>query len=842
MRLFQVTHLILGCLLVFNLHAIEPKIAIAGKTLSSVIVLQKDGSLVGWGDNANGLLLRQEPSKRNMPVTLDIDGVQDIFLNSSTFLPAYLQKQDGSIWYWGNSSYFNPKNLFPKSNTSYIPQPAKQLNQANIKKVALNYYSIFILTDKNELWLSSNNDIFYPDVFEMQTEGLVLIDTQVADMAVSNNHALIIKTDDSVWSLGHNVNGQLGTGDTNLYNKPQSLNLSNVKQVIATESNLNSYDEDYYSLALKHDGTVWAWGFAPYIGIGATQLDSQPTPVQVNIGNVKSLSATAGHTLALKHDGTVWAWGDNTSGQIGDGISTALSSQNLSIQLVGLPLREDIENARQSVMTDQIAAGKLFTRPVQVDIDDVTAIAAGEGFSVAVKNDDSIWTWGDNKFGMLGDGTQLSRSTPKSISSNTLYMPEGFIGNDIEEFVSLLNTHDEEVNATCSIYYEDGTKFSFPLTLPPKQRSSFSVKEKGVPFYRPFAMVIESDKKITAAFAHYATGNIALGDNFTSITSKKWATAQGFYNHEDKIRSYLVGFNPNDEAVNVNLRITGSTVAFPRDIELKVAANSRFSVKLQDHLNTSIPEQSIGALVSASKDIVVGMSHYDDFLNEGTFTIAHPSWGENTGRVAEGWLSDTGFEVVDLINPNDTRVSVNFSAYPSETQSSSFLTVGLEPFSQYAVVLNDFLPKHKPQHISWREESGLPVVADFSHYDLSGLNGVNFTHQAYTHWEFAEGFRFDNVLEFLLISRGHPNGETNIKVSVYYFDGQANAEFNVVIPEGEMKTALALHEDDRIRSNPSHGIAYGFTLDASEPVIPYFTHYDFNLGGAFALSGTGWNP
>ncbi|WP_353572922.1 hypothetical protein [Candidatus Albibeggiatoa sp. nov. BB20] len=831
MRLLQGLHLILGCLLIFNVTAVEPQIAIAGKTTSIVMILQQDGSLISWGESSAGQLLRETTYQKyvgdiNVPILLDIQDVEELLL--STEYPAtFVRKTDGTIWYWGEPApQFTPSPIFPLFDYTkrHIPVLANPLPQGDIKKVIYSSSAGFILTDKNELWISSHNALFYPDIISeasKQANGLVLLTKNVADFSVSFEYVLIVKTDGTVWSLGKNTNGQLGTGDKIAYNIPQKINLSNVKQVVAStgqrfESFFQPDISDNYSLALKNDGTVWAWGSSPYLGIGAAEINDQLTPVQVDIEDVKTLSVFFKHVLALKNDGTVWAWGNNDNGQLGIGTSNSVDEDDFLSQFV--------------------------TKPIQVLIDDVAAIATGYDFSVAVKNDNSIWTWGNNKRGMLADGTMISHDTPQSIVKNTLYMPEGFIGDNIEEFVALLNTHEEPVDATCSIYYEDGTGFSFPLKLLPEQRSSFSLKDKGVQFYRPFAMVIEPSKRITATFIHYGEGNVALGANFTPVTSKKWSTAQGFYNHEDKVRNYLVGFNPSDESANIELRITGFSDAFPRDINLTVAPKSRFSVKLQDYLNTQIPEQPIGALISSDKEIVVGMTQYDDFLNDGIFIIAEPSWGNTSGYVSEGWLSESGFEVVNVMNPNDTQARIslrNINPY------SIFNDIILEPYQQTAIVLKDFLPKNQPLSISVAADYGKNIVANFNHFDLSGLNGVNFSPNAHTHWEFAEGFRGNDVLEFLLIRRistYYPASDIKVKVKLYYSDGQANAEIDLVIPDREDKVALFLHEDDRVRSNPDQGILYGITIDAEQPVIPYFAHYDFNFGGAFALSGTGWNP
>ncbi len=76
----------------------------------------------------------------------------------------------------------------------------------------------------------------------------------------------------------------------------------------------------YHSLALKSDGTVWAWGRNNFGQIGIGKRSKRNTPVQVkNLKDVAAIASKTWHSMALKSDGTVWTWGRNNYGQIGDG-------------------------------------------------------------------------------------------------------------------------------------------------------------------------------------------------------------------------------------------------------------------------------------------------------------------------------------------------------------------------------------------------------------------------------------------------------------------------------------------------------------------------------------------
>jgi alpha-tubulin suppressor-like RCC1 family protein len=83
----------------------------------------------------------------------------------------------------------------------------------------------------------------------------------------------------------------------------------------------------YHSLALRNDGTAWAWGSNGHGELGEGTNTSKNTPVKVSgLTSITSLTAAGdgysysdSHSLALRSDGTVWAWGANDSGQLGDG-------------------------------------------------------------------------------------------------------------------------------------------------------------------------------------------------------------------------------------------------------------------------------------------------------------------------------------------------------------------------------------------------------------------------------------------------------------------------------------------------------------------------------------------
>lgn len=110
------------------------------------------------------------------------------------------------------------------------------------------------------------------------------------------------------------------------------------------------------------------------------------TPARSESGMyMKKIAAGGGHTVVIRSDGTLWAWGSNDSGQLGDG-----------------------------------TAPETKTTPVQIGNEtNWNAVAAGMRHTVALKTDGTLWAWGDNNFGQLGDGTTVAKKTPVQIGNGT---------------------------------------------------------------------------------------------------------------------------------------------------------------------------------------------------------------------------------------------------------------------------------------------------------------------------------------------------------------------------------------------------------------------------------------
>lgn len=231
----------------------------------------------------------------------------------------------------------------------------------------------------------------------------------VVSISLGEYHALALLQDGTVQAVGRDDYGQLGDGPTDCSTN-SIINLvtpslpSNAK-VVAVEAGR------YYSLALLSDGTVYAWGRnnVGQLGIGTTP-SPQEAPVQISgLTDVIALAAGDDHTLALKFDGSIWAWGDNPNGELGTGNNAPSTSPT---PLTGITAKAIAAGGNHSVAL--LANGTVRTwgfnnhgqlgnsstassnTPVTVGgLSNVVGIEAVYEFTLARLSDGTVKSWGD---------------------------------------------------------------------------------------------------------------------------------------------------------------------------------------------------------------------------------------------------------------------------------------------------------------------------------------------------------------------------------------------------------------------------------------------------------------
>lgn len=235
------------------------------------------------------------------------------------------------------------------------------------------------------------------------------------------------------WGL--NNRGQLGTGDRANSNVPLSaLHLTDVVSVAAG---------DNFSLALRRDGTVWAWGdddygqlgrTAPNCGVPHATYACITVPRQVpGLTDVLAIAASGWTSLALRKDGTVWAWGNNGFGQMGrDYLGGCVSMDTGSClvrpapipglrHIIAIALSNDTIMALDREGNIWAAGGSVENNgwsggdPIREQhIAHAVSIAECAYDEMALTSDGAVWVWGDNTSGQLGLGTADGGAHPRA--------------------------------------------------------------------------------------------------------------------------------------------------------------------------------------------------------------------------------------------------------------------------------------------------------------------------------------------------------------------------------------------------------------------------------------------
>jgi len=234
------------------------------------------------------------------------------------------------------------------------------------------------------------------------------------DISSATGFNLILRSDSTVWGWGNNLSGQLGTGDTIMVTSPRPLDISrkwiaisgggfhriglmadstlwgcglnaNYQLGISAITSVDTMMQlsakhwrlikagSFNSAAIRNDGTLWMAGYNVYgmLGSGDTVTRTGFVCPDSNVKDWKTISVGGSHVLAIKNNGSLWAWGDNSKGEVGLG---------------------DTKD--------------LYLKPTQIGKDtDWEQVSAGFFYSLALKKDGTLWSWGDNSYYELGRTT-----------------------------------------------------------------------------------------------------------------------------------------------------------------------------------------------------------------------------------------------------------------------------------------------------------------------------------------------------------------------------------------------------------------------------------------------------
>jgi alpha-tubulin suppressor-like RCC1 family protein len=350
-------------------------------------------------------------------------------------------KEDNTLWSWGSNAN---NQLGDGTNTSRMH--SVQIGTSTWSKFTVGDYHVLGIKTDGTLWGWGRNA-------ENQLTGTALTNVTVPTQIGTDNtwvqittgrwHSTGIKSDGTMWAWGYNTLGQMGDGTLVTKTTPVQIGTTNDWAKV--------YSGYYHTLAIKTNGTLWSWGstLGGNLGSGADADILVPTQVGTATNWVEIAGGNT-HSVAIKSDGTMWSCGPASWGQLGLGLPINSSDvlvftqigtdtnwekiavglgHNLAIKTDGTMWSWGVNNVGQiGNGTIDTTVSNFVLSPYQIGTStDWHAVGTGSHNSFALKTDNQLWSWGSDGLGMLGDRATVTQPSPISIDCIAL---EVFLSNE----------------------------------------------------------------------------------------------------------------------------------------------------------------------------------------------------------------------------------------------------------------------------------------------------------------------------------------------------------------------------------------------------------------------------
>ena len=348
---------------------------------------------------------------------------------------SYVGADPGELWVWGGNNHLDAMGILGQNNLTHYSSPVQIPGTWNNdpRHCVANSYSFCHAKSDGTLWawgLNWGGALGQNDRIRRSSPVQIPGTTWVAGQC-NGNSSWGIKTDGTFWHWGRNTNWSMGI------NQPSDYSISSPVQLPGT-----TWSSDYgkhelsgvCSMSIKTDGTLWTWGTNNYGRLGHSNMSNYSSPRQV--GSDTDWSQVTGgaiHSLFLKTDGTLWATGEGGAGRLGINVGDNPGRRSSPTQVPGTTWSKVSAGSKHSVATKtdgtlwtwgDNGSGQLgqngnipteYSSPVQVPGTTWDKVTAGANTVLATKTDGTLWAWGLNNYGQLSNNSVILRSSPTQI-------------------------------------------------------------------------------------------------------------------------------------------------------------------------------------------------------------------------------------------------------------------------------------------------------------------------------------------------------------------------------------------------------------------------------------------
>lgn len=403
-------------------------------TVGSSFAIKTNGTLFSWGYNGKGQLGIGSIVGSSSPVQVGSGITGDwlyLFTNDEHVVG---MKTNRTIWSWGSNS----SGRLGLGDTTNRSSPVQVGSDTWIAISCGNGHTLGIKSN-GTLWAwGANGDGRLGNRSIVSVSAPVQIGTNTDWQSVSAGlyHSLAVKTDGTTWTWGSNRYGNLGIEKSfRNYDPTRIGSLTGWSSALACGK--------HHTIAIRDDTGIWGWGLNGFSQVANLSvvggIVSSPVQTGSSTTGWSKVDAGESHTIVIKSDGTLWGWGSNDFGAIGVTNSGGFITKSLPVQIGTLTGWANIscgEDHTLAIRDDgtlwswgrnnfgQLGQGLTTTTnissPVQIgSLTGWSSIAAGRYHSLASRTSGTLWAWGRNNQGQLGIGSTTNRSSPVQVGSGT---------------------------------------------------------------------------------------------------------------------------------------------------------------------------------------------------------------------------------------------------------------------------------------------------------------------------------------------------------------------------------------------------------------------------------------